>query len=384
MSKMSIKEAFELIVDPRVNRRRQHNLIDIIVLAICGTVSGCQGWVEIVDFAETREEWFRKFLELPNGIPSHDTMGRVFSILDPQAFQDAFFNWLNGIRDILVSQQICIDGKFLKGALRETRRPRSAIQLVSAWSTEFGICIAQKKSILEKEEGEKRIMEQLIKTLHLKGCIVSIDANGATERITNSIVEQNGDYLIGLKNNQMGMLKYAEVAFDSVLPISKFETTEKEHGRIDERKYELVKVHGECMPGMIQCWQRYIQKFKDLKAFVRVQTTRTIGSESKTETRYYFTSLIDVRTGAKAIRDHWAIENKLHRTLDVNFGEDHSQIRAGHAAENLGLIRRMAINMLKQETSSKKSIRRKQMACMSMPDYLEKVLGANLKTASEF
>lgn len=384
MKKVSLIESFSLIKDPRVNRRRKHNLIDIIVLAVCGTLSGCQGWVEIVDFSEAREQWFKQFLELPNGIPSHDTMGRVFSILDPQAFQDAFFTWLNVIRDILITQHVCIDGKFLKGSLRETRRPRSAIQLVSAWSTELGICFAQKKSVLEKEEGEKRIMEQLIRTLFLKGCIVSIDANGATERITNSLVEKGADYLIGLKSNQLGMRKYAQVAFDSNLPVEKFETTEKGHGRVEERCYELVKVHAECMPGMIQCWQRYIQKFINLKAFVRVETIRTIGSERKSETRYYFTSLTDVRTAAFTIRDHWGIENKLHRTLDVNFGEDHSQIRAGHAAENLGLIRRMAINMLKQETTSKKSIRRKQMACMSTPDYLAKVLGANLKSATEF
>ena len=216
------------------------------------------------------------------------------------------------------------------------------------------------------------------------GCIVSIDANGATERIANSIFEKGGNYLIGLKNNQLGMHRYAEVAFDSSLPVTRFETTEKDHGRVDERKYELVQVHAECMTGMLQCWKRYIQKFIGLKAFERVRTTRTIGSETTNETRYYSTSLNDVRTAAKSIRKHWAIENKLRRTLDVNFGEDHSQIRAGHAAENLGLIRRMAVNMLKLETTAKKSIRRKQTTCMIKPDYLLKVLGANLEAVSKF
>ncbi len=382
MQKLTLMEVFRLVPDPRIHRTRKHNLIDIIVIAVCGALSGCQGWVEIVDYAEQRVNWFKTFLELPGGIPSHDTFGRVFSLLDPEAFQKAFYDWLRSTRDILSSQHISIDGKFLRGSLKESRRPRSAIQLVSAWSTELGICLGHKKSELKKEEGEKRIMEELIQSLYLKGSIVTLDANGATERIVTALTAKGAEYIIGLKDNQATVKKIAELAFNGRIPVQSYETIEKDHGRIEQRLYELVEVKKQDFPNMEQAWDKWCSKFNNLKSFTKVTSSRTIADHTSTETRYYFGSLTQAQPAAESIRSHWGVENKLHRTLDVDFREDHCQIRAGHAAENLGLIRRMAINMLKQETSAKKSIRRKQMTCMLTPSYLQKVLGVNANSAS--
>lgn len=382
MESVALMNFLKVIPDPRINRTLKHKLIDIIVITVCAVLSGCEGWVEIVDFAERREGWFQKFLELPNGIPSHDTFGRVFSILDPEVFQKSFFEWLCSVHSVFVPQTINIDGKVLRGALKESRRPRSAIQLVNAWSSELGLFLGMKKSELKKEEGEKRIMEQLIESLYLKGCIVTLDANGATGRITTSIINKEADYVIGLKDNQSALLKYAEFAFGAAKPDGEYGTTEKDHGRLETRKYELIDISENPFPTRDASWKIATEKFPKLHSLIKVSATRSIGDQQTTEQRYFISSLTEVRKGAEAIRSHWGVENKLHRTLDVTFNEDHCQIRTGHAAENLGLVRRMAINMLKAETSVKKSIRRKQMACIMDHAYLEKVLGVQAQTVN--
>lgn len=380
VQQVTLMEAFGLIPDPRMERTRKHDLISIIVISVCGIMSGCQSWEEIADYGEQRQDWFSQFLNLPHGVASHDTFGRVFSLLDPQAFQQAFFTWLESARSTLDPQRhIAIDGKFLNAALQQPGRKWSAIQMVSAWCTNQGLCLAQKKSVAEKEQGEKRIMEELINSLYLKGCVVSIDANGATPRIVEALQRQEADYVIGLKSNQNATKLLAQAAFNKpeLVGLESFETLEKGHGRIEHRIYELVSAQRELYDklSLERGWDKWCAKFEGLKSFVRVTAHRTENEKTTTETRYYFSSLNDIEYTARIIRGHWAIENNLHRTLDVSFGEDYSQVRIGHAAENFALLRRMVLNMFKLDTEKKRSIRRKQMSCAINPTYMLKVLG---------
>jgi predicted transposase YbfD/YdcC len=343
-------------------------------------MSGCQSWEEIADYGEERQQWFSTFLNLPHGVASHDTFGRVFSLLEPQAFQQAFFTWLCSVKSILEpNHHIAIDGKFLNASLQQPGCKWSAIQMVSAWCTNMGLCLAQRKSVAEKDQGEKRVMEELIHSLHLKGCVVSIDANGATPRIIDSLQAQGANYVIGLKSNQNATKLLAQAAFakPEINEHQSFETIDKGHGRIEHRVYERVSAERALYDklGLERGWDKWCSKFAGLKSFVRVTTQRTQNEKTTTETRYYFSSLNDVEYMARIIRDHWAVENNLHRTLDVSFGEDYSQVRIGHAAENFAILRRMVLNMLKLDTEKKRSIRRKQMACAINPNNMLKVFG---------
>jgi predicted transposase YbfD/YdcC len=376
-TKKPLIEYLAIVKDPRLDRRKYHKMIDILMIALCASLSGCDTWNEIEDYGKRKQHWLEGFLELPNGIPSHDTFGRVFSIIDPRTFQQAFTGWVQDIQDSLKEQGIsslnlAIDGKFLKGALLESGRHRSALSIVSAWSTRTGLVLGQTQSALKKEQGEKRAMEELIKLLDLQGCLVSIDAGGATARITQLIIDREGDYLIGLKANQKRLLKRTTEAFQSSRNFTSYRTEEKNHGRLEVREYTKLKADSHLKEGPEYMrdkkpYQRGRILWPKLNCFVRVKSTRTdiLSGDIQSETRYYFSSSnLGVRALAEAIRGHWGVENQLNRTLDVVFREDFSRVRIGNAAQNLAALRRLTLGLLKHETATGiTSMGRKRKIC---------------------
>lgn len=372
MQQRSLMEYFSSIPDPRVDRTKKHKLIDILVITVCAVLSDCNEWTEIEEYGQEKEDWLKSFLDLPNGIPSHDTFGRVFSLLCPQAFQFAFSEWLESIKKTLGREIVSIDGKALRGSRRERGEPISSLRMVSAWAHHAGVCLGLSKSELKKEEGEPRAAERLIEKLYLKGCIVTIDAAGATQRITSKTIEKGGDYLIGLKKNQRVLLKFAHFAFETSNNLAVYRTQDHGHGREEVREYSQVNLENFDFKFMSKGWARLQLMWPDLKSFVRVKATRKIGEKVSEETRFYMSSLSEnVEESAHAVRSHWGVENSLHWTLDVVFREDDSRIRIGHAAENLSLVRRMALNMLKHyDTGTKRSIKRKRKKCGWDNNYL--------------
>jgi predicted transposase YbfD/YdcC len=376
-AKKSLIEHLTIVRDPRVVNRSEHRLIDILVITILAVLCGCDDWVEIEEYGIHKEVWLKEFLELPSGIPSHDTFGRVFALLDPEKFHEAFYEWVKEVNTLLPREIISIDGKFLRGALREAGRARSAIGIVSAWASEAGVVLAQRKTELKKEEGEKRATEELLKFLDVRGCIVTLDANGATTKITEKIVEKGGDYVIGLKANQKALMTCAESLFKEVSsPTEEFTTKEKRHGRVEKRTYQLLKVE-DCEFANTYSWEKRKEKWTTLKSFGRVITERKIHATAIAthEVRYYFTNLkTDVTEFANAVRSHWKVENNLHWVMDVAFREDHCRARIGHSAENLSLIRRMTLNLLKKDTRAKKSIKVKRLGCSLKDEYAFQVL----------
>jgi predicted transposase YbfD/YdcC len=382
MENKTLMDCFSIVVDPRLDRMKRHKLIDILVMTMCGVLSGFDEFCEIADYAEEKKDWFQTFLELPNGIPSHDTFGRVFSLICPESFQRAFRAWLESLqKKSELREIISIDGKFLRSALREAGRSKSAIAVVSAWTHETGLCLGQTKYEAKKEEGEKRAMETLLEKLFIKGCIVTLDANGATPRLAQKVVENGGDYMIGLKGNQDTIFKYAQKAFeDQVAPTSSFKTEEKAHGRKEIREYLQLNIHDIDYLNMSPDFFRlFIDKWPHLNSFLCVHSIRELRGEKSEETRWYFSSLKgDVAEAAKAIRAHWGVENNLHHVLDVTFREDHLRMRLQHAAENMAFVRRMAINMLKKK-DPKLSFKRKRHRCNWSNDYLEDTLFAQIQ-----
>lgn len=373
-------EQLSIVEDPRLDRMKKHKLIDILVMSVCAILSGFDDFCDIADYSKAKEDWFKTFLELPNGIPSHDTFGRVFSLIEPESFQQAFLDWLSSIKNTVSREIISIDGKYLRGALKQAGRSKSAIAIVSAWAHEAGLCLGQEKYEVKKEEGEKYAMESILDKLFISGCIVTLDAGGATPQISKKIVKNGGDYLIGLKGNQKTICNYAQSLFNSnIAPAETYRTEEKSHGRNEIREYTQINIDDidyQSMPK--DFFNIMIEKWPDLKSFIQVKASREINNEKSEETRWYFGSLKNnVSEAARAIRAHWGVENNLHHVLDVTFKEDHMRMRIKHAAENMAFLRRMAINMLKKK-DPKLSFKRKRNKCNWSNEYLEDTLLAQL------
>ena len=376
MPQQSLMHFLSIVPDPRLDRRKKHKLLDIMVIAVCAVLSGCDEWTEVEEYGWNKQAWLKTFLELPNGIPSHDTFGRVFSILSPEILQSAFMGWLASMREVFQREIISIDGKSLKGARHMSGDSTRAISIVSAWAHHAGLCLGIAKSELKKEEGEPRATESLIESLFLKGCIVTLDAAGATPRITAKIVEKKGDYLIGLKKNQKILLRFAETAFEKGESLPTYETQNRGHGREETRQYWQVNLKDFDFGTMSKGWEMQKKEWPHLNSFVKVKATRKVGEVTSEEVRFYMTSMKEnVEEVGHAIRSHWGVENNLHWTLDVVFREDHSRARMGHAAENFSLVRRMALNMLKHHnTGKKRSIKRKRKLCGWDDKYLLETL----------
>jgi predicted transposase YbfD/YdcC len=336
-----------------------------------------QNWQEIVDWAKQNEDWLKRFLSLPSGIPSHDTFGRVFSIINPESFQVAFKKWVEELNLNFPSREtIAIDGKFLVGS-KQTSSSRSALMIVSAWACETGISLGQISSRLKKEEGEKKSMEKLIDQIDVKGNIITIDAGGATPTIIKKITDREGDVVVGLKDNQKMTKNLAKNLFldkKNNKNILTKEFQERSHGREEKRVFSLLPIANAAHSGLIPTFKNVQNKWPSIKSYGKVILSRKVNGVETIEERYFLSTLTNIDEFSHSTRSHWKIENHLHWQLDVTFREDNNRVRIGYAAENLASIRRLALSLLKKELSEKRSMKRKQLLCNWDKDYLLKVI----------
>ncbi len=368
----NIAKCFNKVTDPRIERSKRHKLLDIILLAICGVICGADSWVDIEMYGKAKKEWLKTFLELPNGIPSHDTFGRVFAAIDPDEFEKSFREWVQTIHELTQGQVIALDGKQLRGS-QESETGRSAIYMVSAWASENQLVLGQQK--VEDKSNEITAIPKLLKILEISGCIITIDAIGTQTKIAEMILEKGGDYLLAVKENQGRLFEDMQYIFEvdkqydfKDAPYQYAKTVNKNHGRIEIR----------------QCWAisdpEYLSSIREkdrwpgLKSLVRIESERKIGETTESQVSYFITSLEnDAKKILNAKRSHWGVENSLHWVLDIAFNEDHSRVRKDNSPQNFAIIRHMALNLLKLEQSLKVGIKAKRLRCGWDTDYLLKV-----------
>jgi len=351
----------ESIADPRLNRSKQHKLVDILVIALCGFLAGCEGWVDVELFGLSKRNWLEKFLDLPNGIPSHDTFGRVFALLDPQQLARMLRKFVQTVTGSLAGEEetgalhgegVAIDGKTLRRS-GEATTGKEALHLVSAWATQHGVVLGQVATA--DHSNEITAIPVLLQLLDVRGATVTIDAMGCQKEIARQVREQEADYVLAVKGNQKRLEEIVHLKLGPgrpTAPRATLQTSEKNHGRTEQRTYVAM-----AAPKAIR------QHWPDAQSIVRVgrETTDEHGNKTQ-EVRYFISSLApEVNRLASLIRGHWGIENRLHWSLDVTFNEDQSRIRQGHAAENAALLRRLTLSILKQDTRYSDSLRCKRL-----------------------
>ncbi len=363
---------FSEMEDPRVDRTKRHHLIDIITIAICAIVCGADNWTEVALFGKAKKEWFQTFLALPNGIPSHDTFGRLFSLLDPIAFEQHFSSGVRTIATLTKREVVAIDGKTARRSFtKKSSGDWNALHLVSAFATKNGLTLGERA--VDTKSNEQKIIPALLETLFISGCIVTIDAAGCYKNIAETARNRGADYLLAVKKNQLTLYKDIEKIFHNLprpFPAHTY-AEEHAHGRTTTRECSIV-TEEHLLSGL-----RRRDAWKDLASVVNSTSTRTVNGQTTVEQRYYISSLQSVTAEdvLDAVRSHWRIENTLHWVLDIAFREDESRIRTGHAQENFALMRKISLNLLKQETTEKVGIKAKRLKCGWDEPYLLKVLG---------
>jgi predicted transposase YbfD/YdcC len=375
MEGITLQEHFATLEDPRIERTKHHQLLTIITIALCAVICGADTWVDVEEFGKSKRGWLETFLELPNGIPSHDTFGRVFARLKPEQFQACFLSWVQAINNVLPSQQIAIDGKTARRS-HERAEGKTAIQMVSAWAATSHLVLAQRH--VAEHSNEKTALPLLLEQLDLAGCIVSIDAMGCHAKIARQIKEQDGEYVLALKANQGTLYQdVVDLFADALTPqgadlLHDYHPTEDTgHGRVERRQYWTI-----ADPEVI-AYLNAKEAWSGLRSVGMVEAERQVGEQVTRERRYYVMSLAgNAQAFGRAVRSHWSIENGLHWVLDLAFEEDRSRMRKDHSQQNFVVLRHMALNLLKQERTAKCGIKARRLKAGWSEDYLRQVLAA--------
>jgi predicted transposase YbfD/YdcC len=373
----ALDEHFGKITDPRVDRTKDHKLIDIIVIAICAVICGAEDWVDVELFGKSKLHWLKTFLELPNGIPSHDTFGRVFSMIDAEEFQRAFYEWVLAVNEIVQGQIINLDGKCLCGS-EDRSLGKRAIYMVSAWAESNEIVLGQRK--VDEKSNEITAIPELLKILDISGCIITIDAMGTQTHIAQTIMEAEADYVLSVKENQGHLFEDISVLF-AVDQAQDFKYSNFSYKQTVSKGHDRIEVR-ECWSTSDPAYLRLIRDVENwtgLQSIAMVVCTRILAGTETKHVRYYITSLpSNAERLLHVVRKHWSIENKLHWVLDVALNEDHSRIRKDQAPENLAVLRHIALNLLKREKTAKGGIHAKQLQAGWREDYLLKVLASGI------
>ena len=356
------------IEDPRVDRTKLHKLEDLLVISICALLCGAESFEEMEVFGRAKKEWLKGFLELPNGIPSHDTFGRLFAALDPRKFLEAFMRWTQSLRETVAGEVVGLDGKALRRAINCGQNPKV---VVSAWAASNGLVLGQRK--VEDKSNEITAVPELLRTLELSGCIVTLDAMGCQKQIAREIIEADADYVLALKGNQERAHEEIKSYLDEAIAAGRVELAfcehvEKGHGRLETRRYWQSARIG---------WFADRGLWEGLRSVGVVESVRETKGGSSIQRRYYLSSLsLDIECFARAVRTHWSIENQLHWVLDVVFNEDQSRARNRHASENLATLRRWSLNLIKADKlKANRPIKARRKAAGWDHSYLLHLLG---------
>lgn len=362
--------------DPRQASKCRHLFGEVIFMALCGLLCGADDWNAIAYYAREKEDWFRKYLTLPNGIPSHDTFNRLFSLLAPEQFHDLFTHWVREVllNNTAVSGIVAVDGKTQRGSRVSTTE---VTHTVNAWSTDNGVCLGQTK--VADKSNEITAVPELLKKLAIKGCLVTADAMSCQKKIAKQIITQEADYLLAVKNNQKTLYKAIDQHF-----MTYWHEHPEDLPEDDEFSEQANKTHGR--KEFRRCWTAHslgsspVFRQWGVNTVAAVQYDRVKGGKMSSYIRYFISSRsLNAEAVLRSTRQHWAVENSLHWVLDVAFNEDQSRARQGFAAENLATARQIALNLLKQDTTAKIGIKNRRKGCGWSQRYLEHILGLIIK-----
>ena len=368
-----MRECFSTIHDPRQTSKVLHNFVETIIIVVCATIAGCDVWEDIADFCRVKEEWFKEklHLKLENGIPSHDTMQRIFQLMKPAEFEEGFTKWVSEAVGEKTRQTISVDGKTVRRSKGKGKKP---IHMVSAWANEARMVLGQ--TAVEEKSNEITAVPELLELLDIEGMIVTADAMSCQKEIVKTINKNGADFVISLKENQPTMCHETKEYFDRYIEAPMLYSVTKldpiidcGHGRLEKRQYYLTND-----PDVVKMYPEW----EGLRGFGMMQSEVTVKDEdgndvTTKETHFYITSLTNINEFAHAARDHWGVESSLHWCLDMPFHEDFSRTRKDHSAENFAVVRHIALNVLKN-MNDKMSVARRRRHCAYDDAYLEKVL----------
>lgn len=365
---MIFQEHFEAVTDKRQEWKVKHKLLEIIVMTICAVIAGCEAWEDICDYCRVKEAWFRSSLgmELEHGIPSHDTIQRVWAMIDPGEFEKCFCSWVESVCGKATGDVVSIDGKTLRRSGGGEQKP---IHMVSAWANEQQLVLGE--LAVEEKSNEITAVPQLLDMLDVAGCTITADAMSCQKEITKKISEKDAEYVLSLKENQPTLCHEVQEYFAGAMQepglypeIQQHKTLDCGHGRIEKRTYYLSTEVD---------WYQDLTQWAGIRGFGMVCSEVERNGQISQDTRYFITSLSDVSAFASAVRKHWGIENSLHWCLDMTFHEDYSRIRKDHSAENMAVVRHIALNILKRFPANI-SLARKRRRCSYDDDFLADVL----------